>query len=404
MEWLTKFDRNFSSLLRLQELFKVNQLFPATNHFTESLRQLGKVMEQVKWSTPVLGNPFSQLGLSLFPSRYKLDVGMIDAQFRQLAQMQKIALAGFDRSFLDTLKMFPVERINEALFSVRIFANELQLPAQLLRQAIRSVEDYQAFASRQLRRAVATKDAELGKRYLAIADAAGGHLEYIQGLAAEVWQTWEDSGEESGEEASADNDLPCNFFLTLNKHLAWAYRMDRIVDPEKAVAESLPARIQEAGVRLGLLVIQLNKITEGMMGKDLFKPTNQNMEGMLRLVTAVVENESDFACLMDILYFLIYEGTAEAKRLLEFTSNADLTPLWEVKRLRRMFRHDLAHGKDAEVERKFIEGGTILMSLVGQRWPQKPIHWKMAQLNIYRRLGDMLEGLLQNILESTAAQ
>lgn len=403
MEWLTKFDRNFSSLLRLQELFKVNQLFPATIHFTESLRQLGKVMEQVKWSTPVLGNPFSQLTFPSFRG-YKLDVGMIDEQFRQLVQMQKTALAGFDRSFLDTLKMFPVERINEALFSVRILANELQLPAQLLRQAIWSVEDYQAFASRQLRRAVATKDAELGKRYLAIADAAGGHLEYIQGLAAEVWQTWEDSGEEPGEETPADNDLPCNFFSTLNKHLAWAYRADRIIDPEKAVSESLPGRIQAAGVRLGLLVTQLNKIAEGMMGKDLFKPTNQNMEAMLRLATLVVEDEIGFACLTDTLYFLIYEGTAKAKRLLEFASNADLTPLWEVKHLRRMFRHDLAHGKDAEVERKFIEGGTALMSLVGQRWPQKPIHWKMAQLTVYRRLGDMLEDNLQNVLESPTAQ
>lgn len=404
MEWLTKFDRNFSSLLRLQELFKANQLLPATNHFTESLRQLGKVMEQVKWSTPVLGNPFSQLDVSLFPGRYNLDVGMIDAQFRQLAQMQKTALAGFDRSFLDTLKMFPVERINGALFSVRILANELQLPAQLLRQAIWSVEDYQAFASRQLRRAVATKDAELGKRYLAIADAAGGRLEYIQGLAAEVWQTWEHSGEEPDEERPADNDLPCNFFSTLNKHLAWAYRADSIIDPEKAVAESLPGRIQAAGVRLGLLVTQLNKLAEGIMGKDLFKPTNQNMEGMLRLATLVVEDEIGFACLTDSLYFLIYEGTAEARRLLEFASNADLTPLWEVKYLRRMFRHDLAHGKDAEVERKFIEGGTALMSLVGQKWPQKPIHWKMAQLTVYRRLGDMLEGILQNVLESPTAQ
>lgn len=405
MDRITKIDQNFGVLLRLQRPH-IGQLLPRTNQLAETFHQLTKTIEQLGWGSAVLESPFHRLNPLLFQARDAFNANLIDAQLRQLAQVQKNVLCTFDLAFLNTLKALPVERISRSLAAVQFFADGLQLPVRVWRRTMGAVEDYQAFAGRQLQKIAVVSDREIRERLMVITDAAGEHLEYLQGLAAEVSQTWEDSGAGADEEPEPDTELSSNFFLSLNRHLAWAYRSDRNVRAEEAVDRSLPGKICRAGLQIGQLVIRINQIAEGQIGEDLFKPTTRNMEAMLVLPTVIAGSEPVFADIIDYLYFLLYEGSGEARRLLQFTSggNIDLEPMWQLKHLRRMFRHDLDHGKPAEVKKKLLESGAALMSLVGNKWPEKPVHWKSAQLAIYARLVGMLEGIVKGVLERKIPQ
>lgn len=407
MDRITKIDQNFGALLRLQRPH-IGQLLPRTSQLAETFHQLTKTIDQLGWGSAILESPFYRLNPLVFQARdvFNANLGMIDAQLRQLAQVQKNVLCTFDFAFLNTLKALPVERISRSLAAVQFFADGLQLPVRVWRQTMGAVEDYQAFAGKQLQKITAVSGREIRERLMVITDAAGEHLEYLQGLAAEVSQTWEDSGAGADEEPEPDTELSSNFFLSLNRHLAWAYRSDTNVRAEEAVGRSLPGKIFRAGLQIGQLVIRINQIAKGQIGEDLFKPTTRNMEAMLVLPTVIAWSGPVFAHVIDYLYFLLYEGSGEARRLLQFTNGGDidLEPMWQLKHLRRMFRHDLDHGKPTEVRKKLLESGAALMSLVGDKWPEKPVHWKSAQLAIYIRLIGMLEGIMKGVLERKIPQ
>lgn len=396
MDRYSKLDRNLRIMLQFQKL-RTDQLLHASR-FMESFGQLNRITEQIKeqikWSAPILENPFSRLNASIFGGNYPFNTLSLDAHFQQLVQQQKTILSSIDVSFLNQLSLLPLQRISQALASIEVLTFEIQIPPLFLQQTVRAVESYQVFANQQLRRALLKSNDVIKKRVLAITDVAGECLEDTYGLALNVWEEWGNSDNEL--ELAPEKVVKCNYFSSLNKHLAWAYRADKDVEIPEAVYNSLPAEIQTAGFQLGQLVIQLNQMAETTTGKDIFKPTNQNMAGMLMLPMVIAEDAATFANVVDTLYFLIYEGTGEAKRLLSLVKDDQLQPLWWLKHLRRMFRHDIDHGKTAEIERKRLESGAVLRQLSGVVWPKKPIHWKRAQLNLYLELIDMLENIIES--------
>ena len=66
---------------------------------------------------------------------------------------------------------------------------------------------------------------------------------------------------------------------------------------------------------------------------------------------------------MDTLYFLIYEGSGNAKRLTELMTDEELTTVWWIKTLRTSIRHDVDHGDERKSKRKHLEIGEVYSAL-----------------------------------------
>lgn len=397
LDGYTRYKPFFEITQRLQG-FNTERLFPTNlSIMAENMNKISAALEKVKLLNVVSGDLLSQINSSLFGSSYLVRIESFNSKLQQLAWKQNTLLKGIDSSFLESIRLFPLERISRSIKYLNVLGQEFQVSFSLFQQAIAPVLQYQSFANMQFQRALHKNDF-IRKRILVITDAVGDRLDDFEGLVTESWGFWHqrhDEGTEPDglEEAEA---IESNFFHTLNEHIGWAYRADRKnVEVHQIIKDSLPGRIQEAGFRLGKLIIDLNMLAEGETGEDLFKPTNNNMKAMLILPMDIAEDERSFSCIVDYLYFLLYEGTSEAKRLLEFVKPEHLDMLWLLKHLRRAFCHDINHGKQSEIAKKLTETGSAFIRLIGLPWPQKSYHWKKAQLRLYEGLVGMLENIMQ---------
>jgi hypothetical protein len=66
------------------------------------------------------------------------------------------------------------------------------------------------------------------------------------------------------------------------------------------------------------LVIDINQFSERGEKREIFKPTTRNMKACAELPTLIADDEDTFGKIIDALYFLLYEGSGSAARLLNF--------------------------------------------------------------------------------------
>jgi len=127
----------------------------------------------------------------------------------------------------------------------------------------------------------------------------------------------------------------------------------------------------------------------------MFKPTNRGLVSTVKMTTTVADNQTNFAEIVDALYFLLYEGSGDAKRLTEVMSQQDLEILWWIKKLRRSFRHDLDHGPESKSRKQHIEIGEVYRQLIGNKRPTCAAQWSEAQVSLY----DFSASLLRRVLD-----
>lgn len=174
-------------------------------------------------------------------------------------------------------------------------------------------------------------------------------------------------------------------------------RIDTEVDleDESSVEEFLSKlplnEICELGSDIIEMVLNLNTEAEREGRKPIFKQTTETMRACYILSTTVAEDEASFGEVVKALYFLFYEGTGEADRLLAITTDDNLEPLWTVKHLRLGFSHDVNHGKPGKVKKAHTDIGNAYKSLIGNVMPRSREDWCSAQHELYHRLHQSLE-------------
>lgn len=263
-------------------------------------------------------------------------------------------------------------------------------PDELLAAAISQHSAYKEFIHNQLRLSnEASEIARLSR--ITIVDAAATLLEDMRkGFDFTVLMGAASWGTELQPELASP--VPVNLFQHLAGEIEEVDLEDRQLDAEAVVSESDAALLASRGMRIVKLVYEINLAAKREGAPSIFKPTNAALISCAIIPTNAATDEQGFSDVVDRLYFLLYEGSADAKRLTEGRS-IDLNALWLLKDLRRGFRHDVDHGAKAEAARKNRKIGDAYRLLTGKAAPRLERDWIRAQVGLYKILVEMLESL-----------
>jgi hypothetical protein len=94
--------------------------------------------------------------------------------------------------------------------------------------------------------------------------------------------------------------------------------------------------------------------------RQIFRGTTKVWSSCNYLPFSIVRDRLTLGEFLDRMYFIFYEGTGDAKRLLadDFLSKPECEFIWKIKHLRTWVRHDEEHGSDGDIRatrRKIME-------------------------------------------------
>ncbi len=184
-----------------------------------------------------------------------------------------------------------------------------------------------------------------------------------------------------------------NVFTSLEGQLAIVDLDAEDADVQTVVATAPSGMVVDLGARIVELVYNLNVEAEREGKGSIFKPTNKTMRAFHVVPSRVAYDEESFCEVVDHLFFLLYEGSGDAKRLTERISRDRLEALWRLKHLRLASRHDVDHGSETERRKKAMQIGTAYRALIGRPAPRSSKEWSRAQTELYRGLVEVLEEL-----------
>lgn len=97
-------------------------------------------------------------------------------------------------------------------------------------------------------------------------------------------------------------------------------------------------------------ITNINSIYKPANQEDLFKNTNENLKGSIKISKPVGDKEG-FKNLIDSLYKLFYEGSGSLSRVPHCLLVND-SIYFDIKHLRTDFFHDIEHGKENKIKNK----------------------------------------------------
>ncbi len=313
---------------------------------------------------------------------------LIDRQSRMAEAARPIR----DRmAALEVPDLFPHNRVAEALAGIQVLSEQSDVFRLSAKAALTSIEGYQAFAERQLRRAVSDHPIVCSRR-MAVTDLAGDLLDTTQG-------SWELLGIQAIVEP--DDQPPegtaATVYPHLNRELSYLYRKDVQADPEAAFSRSTASTVATLGGEIVGLIYSINESRISSGKAHIITPTNRSLLAVHRITGSLSSDEQSFGEVVDALYFLIYEGSGDAKRLTDLMTDEELTTVWWIKNLRTSIRHDIDHGDKRKSQKKHLEIGGVCSTLVGKRRPNRQADWATAQVALYEYTADFLRRVLDTV-------
>jgi hypothetical protein len=280
----------------------------------------------------------------------------------------------------------PFNRMADSLAHIEACTTVSGVHESWVEAAVRPAAAFHAFISEQRQLMDGISDSlELRNRLEFTNSAAGLLEEATRAVELSLLMT-------EGEPAETPfAEWEVNLFSRLGRVVRTEDFAESEFDAEERVEQSHEARIVELGQRIVRLVYDLNTEAELEGRERPFKPTNKGLRACMMIPTHVAIGGSRFGTVVDQLYFLLYEGSGDAKRLTSQTAEDRLNPLWCLKHLRLGFRHDLDHGGHAGSRKKSRQVGEAFRGLIGMSVPRSSQDWCRAQIALYERLVEMLE-------------
>lgn len=280
----------------------------------------------------------------------------------------------------------PIEKLAESLIPIEACLSTGLISEQLAEAALLPFEAYDAFVESQSALLdQATNEVERVNRLL-ILDSAAGLLD-LASQASEL-------GLLMGEGTEIEEPLiswDVNLFTSLSSSMEQYSVDDDNFSATEFVDQSCEAQIVELGLKIVRLVYDLNIEAKRDGGEEIFKPTNQGLLSCSRISTHIADEEVSFGVVVDLLYFLLYEGSGNGKRLTDQAEADTLGPLWRLKHLRLGSSHDLDHGRSSKSSSNAVKVGDAFKSLIGSPVPKSREEWCEAQRALYEHLVEMLE-------------
>jgi hypothetical protein len=150
------------------------------------------------------------------------------------------------------------------------------------------------------------------------------------------------------------------------------------------------AQVKALAKQVEKLVYTANERSAGTSGTDVFKMTTKSSRALSAFGSPLTD-ASTFGDFVDDLYFLVYEGTGDCKRLPSPAPDFAM----DVKFLRNFLRHDLDHGDEKEAARIRKRGGQVFKRYTGKQAPGEcsEAEFIAAQMGLLTELTRMLQSL-----------
>ncbi|MBR5451371.1 MAG: hypothetical protein IKV36_00060 [Clostridia bacterium] len=184
-------------------------------------------------------------------------------------------------------------------------------------------------------------------------------------------------------------------------YLGYALRNNSSYDLEEEYAKSAMGQIAEGGKNIASKLQYINDIRMAAGEEPIFKPTNKAYTAIPCLTSSFSVDQNTFGNVIDSLYMLIYEGSGSAKRIREILSDAECSPLWDVKHLRTDCRHDVEHGSDSEIKKKQRNIGKAYHTICGKSKPFKQKEWVTAHCNLFVNVNAFLDLIIEKLTVTT---
>ena len=263
------------------------------------------------------------------------------------------------------------------------------LSESLVKRALQPQLAFQKFAEGQLKIA-ASSSAVPGGHILEAVDASTLLLEPMT-LGFEVAALLDpDSGwEPETTEASADISV----FDEIGQDLEDLDLDHPDLPIRQKIEDGRPAHVAELGADLVQIIYDLNQDAERTGQEPVFKPTSKTMMACCVIPCRVAIDSTSFHEVVDSLFFLLYEGSGNGRRLTDRYDEQHLDALWLLKHLRLGARHDVDHGSATESSKKSVKIGDAFEELIGASVARTREDWARAQIALYQRLQGMLVSL-----------
>ena len=311
-------------------------------------------------------------------------------------------LGGLERetaAIMKTAKMLtlmPVSSLQlaETLKPIASLSAELQIKADSTLATSQLLKSYSAFVLAQhksIQRDIDSAD----KRLKMIEIATDMVQDHISSVCDYVTDKKESSEDIIGSEVQVEKSKTAIQYIP--SYLGYALKENSTCDLEEEFQKSMICKIITGGKGIVSKIEYINDYYLSNGKKELFTPTNKTFRAISCLSTAFSVDDTTFGNVIDSLYMLLYEGSGDAKRVLEVLSDSECAPLWDIKHIRTDFRHDIEHGDDKKYLAKMQLIGAAYNGICGKNKPLRQKDWVTAHCNLFIKVNKLLDLMIEKI-------
>jgi hypothetical protein len=155
------------------------------------------------------------------------------------------------------------------------------------------------------------------------------------------------------------------------------------------LGEKITSSLDDGTKHLKDLYYTLDQASKIEGKEPFFKITSKGSRALVEL--SIPKNKDEFKNFIWRLYIIFYEGSGYGKRIPSSVDNRDVVS--KIKAYRTYHFHDIEHGEDKNIRKKYQKIGQINVSLIGKKVPAQKEDW----INLGTRLVEELSTLLHNL-------
>ena len=185
------------------------------------------------------------------------------------------------------------------------------------------------------------------------------------------------------EERALFKPISSDLYKKLLQIFSIKYKKGYTKESRDLYEQSKLSTIQKKSKYITKTIISYNKNSYLVNQEHFIKPTNSVLEIMCSLSDIIVDNEDDFKKFIDYLYKLFWENNVK-----NYAKNKELD---FINNIRRYYYHDLEHGKNTDVKKKFKYVKDFYIESINKIIPKTAKDWQNIQEHIYDLLIEFLE-------------
>ena len=285
-------------------------------------------------------------------------------------------------------------QLAETLKPLASLNSELRIKADTTLATSQVLKSYSAFVVGQ-HKSIQRDIYSTNKRLKMIEIATDMLQDHISSVCDYVAEEKESSEDITDSEVQVEKSKTAIQYIP--SYLGYALKENSTCDLEEEFQKSMICKIITGGKDIAAKIEYINDCYLANGKKELFTPTNKTFKAISCLSTAFSVDDSTFGNVIDSLYMLLYEGSGEAKRVLEVLSDSECAPLWNIKHIRTDFRHDIEHGEEKKYMKKMQLIGAAYKDICGKNKPLKQKDWVTAHCNLFVKVNEFLDLVIEKI-------